>query len=788
MGIERFFSSIKDNNITNLESSFTKILEYRIPGKRFYIDFNSIVYITSAKVVYELNYLFFKILTNKYQNNEKFEKLIREYGFDLSEQITYQQFLNLVKKEDVDAIIIEKILEYIESMLLNYVDPNKLELLFIGVDGVPSLSKMIEQRRRRYTGAIISEFEKKLFSEYESSLKEDHIRYEYETNKIRWNRNVITPGTKFMETLNNLLSGTSFQVSTKTICPNLKEYIFSGVYEPGEGEKKIVDHIRSSSFYDDIIIYSPDSDVTLLGLLLSTAVNNKSVENLKLIRHNQQSNNYNIIDIDMLSKNIYYYVRDKLQDSTGIDKDSIIRDIVFVLTVFGNDFLPKIESFNVKEDFNRIIDKYIELLNDNYTTKYNYIIQNDNELKKINYDQLLQIIKILHYDEGGNLQKMYMNNHYQNYQRLKKIISTKDEDFTKSLNIFLEKLRNLNDEIRKKRFDKNVWIESEQDFINKLSKLVVLDQKIDNDTIIDAYHAFYEKFKKFPLVRVTFKKYKKSLNDAIHRQKLESSVDYKITKYDEEMFKFNNMLDEYQKKINAYPLNLGYVSVNPVYYTWQAENIKQGVQRYYKQFFGQNEPGVDILDNYVEGLLFVFDYYFNHFDPAINREYASLYMYKKTHAPLLTQIYHFLKSKSQQYIDEKINVVRNNKMKMVEYFNCVEHLMFTSAVPLTVSIIPPEYNKFAKSSWYPNFKQIVDELWNNDVSQMIDCRGAIFLSKCHLNMETPNTEEVKKFLTDIRKIKVTPETKKLAGTVYDFRDNVVRAQFGKLTSLDKLKN
>ena len=63
--------------------------------------------------------------------------------------------------------------------------------------------------------------------------------------KINWNKANIKPGTKFFHQMHLALSSDKFQSKIKQICKNLETYEYSGQYEPGEGEKKIVDKLRS---------------------------------------------------------------------------------------------------------------------------------------------------------------------------------------------------------------------------------------------------------------------------------------------------------------------------------------------------------------------------------------------------------------------------------------------------------------------------------------------------------------------------------------------------------------
>jgi 5'-3' exonuclease len=791
MGIERFFSSIEENDITNLKTSFTKTLEHKIDAQYLYVDFNSIVYITSFKVLSSLNYMLFQIISNKYKNNEKYNTLKKEYDLP-SDNIN--SFKKQYTENKINEIIINKIVEYVSSMLSNYIDPNKLEYFYIAIDGVPSKSKIVEQKKRRYMGGIINEIKKKIFDKYELKLEKDKIRYQFEKNKIGWNTNFITPGTEFMHELNIVLKSDKFKKMINKTCPKLKSYIFSGVYEPGEGEKKIVDHLRSlKQEQSNYVIYSPDSDVTLLGLLLNTNriynSNKRRVSKLKLIRHNQQKHNYDIVDIDQLADNIFKYVQDKLK--TGkLNKDNVIDDIVLLLTIFGNDFVPKIESFNVAQDFSNIIDKYISVLDENFQNeKINYIISySDKKNKKvINHKVLLQIFKELQTDEGGNLQKVYMSSHYQNYNKLKKIMDVTSKNFTPVMITFLSTLRNFNSQVRnvnKDNVDELIehWTKTDDNsiFIGKLKRLTRLDsssdiRSISDDDFIRTYAEYYIRQNKLPKVAVNFRRYSKTLQNQFHKTNLEKSLDYldpnlKITEYDEEIYKFDNMLDEYTKGLNAYSLNLGYVGVDPNTYTWKTEKIQKSVQKYYNEFFGIDDINIKnpkmkaLIQDYIDGLIWVFEFYFNQFDIKENRDLADIWHYKYTHAPLLTQIYHFLKSKENEsdYYEKITDRLYKSKVNRKDYFNCIEHLMYVSPVTLgsIKNIVPDEYRDFIKKSdYYYDVNKVVDAVWKGD-THYIDCKGVLFLNKCHL--EIPNFmqdfEQDKKFIKEIRKIKLKKST------------------------------
>lgn len=759
MGIERFFSSIVENKITNIKDSFTYTLSDRLQIGQLYVDFNSIIYTTSYLVIADMNYLLYKIITGK--KSGKIDKILTNYKINPTKIESIETFKEYLVDDRLDSYILEKTLDYVINMVTNFVNPNKLELLYLGIDGVPSKGKLMEQKKRRYMGAVVMEMKKKIFQKHTDKLKQDKNRYLFTKNQIEWNRVKITPGTIFMDRLSELLKSEDFSSTIKETCKNLKEYSVSTVYEPGEGEKKIVDRILALPKKQqnmNIAIYSPDSDVTLLGLILSS-----TISNLNIIRFNQQRNVYNIIDIQKLAGNLFSYVLKNVTDksekkvSKKLIQNSVIDDIVYVLTIFGNDFLPKIESFSVSQDFDRIIDIYIDILKDG-----EYLI-NQATTKTINQPFLVKLINNLAQNEGDSLQKTYMANNYQNYNKLKRVMGADQSNFTQILNNFLSNLRSLNSDIRKNS-DISKWYK-ETEFVSKLVKLVPNMRSDNNDSFLRSYQNYYKDNKKFPIVRIAFRRYRKSLNDNYHRQNLEKKLNHidpnlRITKYDEEVYKFENMLDEYQKKLNAHTLNLGYIKIDPHSYVWKSENVEKGIRRYYSEFFdisGELDNGnkklTNMLQHYIDGLVWVFEYYFNHFDIKKNQANAYTWFYPYTHAPLLTQVSNYLKAKANDktYLSNISKKVMSYKVPMKQYFTPLEQLMYVTPKIILVDLVPDKYKEFVKkNNYYPDLAKLI-----NTDDRLIDCRGAVYLSKCHLNVNNTNRdfyEDKEKFLDPIRKL------------------------------------
>jgi 5'-3' exonuclease len=670
-------------------------------------------------------------------------------------------------------------------------------------------------------GNIAISIKDKIFKKYEKELKNEENRYAYEKNKIDWKTTNITPGTKFMHKLNNTLSGSKFEVSIKKICKNIKTYIFSGPYEPGEGENKIVNYMRSmKQEKSNYLIYSPDSDVTLLALILNCSaspIDKRKVSNLSLLRQNQQKNQYDVVDIDKLANNIYDYVTKNIDTSSVPIKDNIINDVVFILTIFGNDFVPKIESLNVRYDFDRIIDKYIDVIKENFTAnKFKYLIEysQKNNKKILNYQIFLSLIKLLQIDEGGNLQKIYMSSHYKNYNRLKKLFGADQTNFTFILNEFLDKLRKFNSGIRsiKNNSDqqKNILVEdllkkwkNDVNFLSQLKRLTQLSssRNISDKDFILAYAEYYIRQNKIPKVMVTFHRFPKSIKDDFHKRNIEKSVDridpkLKITRYDEELYAFEHMLDDYNKKLNAGNLKLGYISVDPNTYTFKTDKIVKSVSQYYDDFFGiknisTNNPKLKkLIDNYFEGLVWVFEYYYNKFDENYHRDYANVWYYKYSHAPLLTQIYHHLKEEGNGYINKITNNLNVFKVERPNYFNSLEHLMYVSPNTSLIELAPKEYLNFVKTyGYYKNVDDIVKDIWEKSSSDEIDCRGILFMSKCHLKVvsQMQDFEKDTEYINQLRKIELNPDTIKRRSIYYKHKSNINVFNYYKITTLDNVK-
>jgi 5'-3' exonuclease len=782
MGIERFFSSIKDNKITNLNATYRDKLNKKLDMTHLYVDFNSIIYITSFSLITKLNQILYQIISKK--TNPKFNKTCQELDIKFEEHPDLEQYTKLITDKFIIKSLIILIHDYIFNLLNTYINPDQLKLFYIALDGVPSKSKIMESKKRRYLGAMIDLIKHELFKKYEEELKENMNRYSYEKHKVNFNKTNISPGTKFMDKLTRSFYDEQFTNKIKKICPHLEVYTISGVYEPGEGEKKIVDYIKSIDFniHDTHLLYSPDADIIPLSLLLHTNyTGNKQVKNITVLKQNPQDRDYDVINIDALADNMYNYV---LNQVGNISKNSTIKDIVFLLTVFGNDFVPKIESCSVKSDFDNLINMYVILLKE----QKEHMINLDGDMNKLNQKFFIRVIQELQQNEGGKLQQIYIQNNYQNYNQLKKLLNATPDNFIKVTQNFLNSIKSFNDDVKKLDTNKLIskW-ENQTDFIKILQRTTKLGLSYSSTPLdlITAYHEYYIRMKKLPMINFSFQRYKKTIENEYYSAKLNKILnnidpDLKITEYDREVFKFDNMLDEYQKKLDAYTLNLGYIKLDTTRYILESEKISVGVSRYYSEFFKvsgdiniKNPKIKEIVENYIEGLMWVFEYYYNHFDINENRDNAYIWFYKYPKAPLLKQIYEYLQDSTINLNNIGSRVI-SKTVDMSKYFNCLEHFMYVSPAPVLFNQVPDVYRDFVKSGYYPDLEKAVKSIMTSDNAKIINCRGCIFLNKCEL--ELIHTSEFSKdydeIISVLRKIKLDKKLEKRTGLYVKNKPNI----------------
>jgi 5'-3' exonuclease len=149
--------------------------------------------------------------------------------------------------EELKEYMFKRIVNFLD-FLEKFVDPSVM--MYIAVDGSAPLAKIVQQRKRRYSTEI-------------NAVEINEIKIKHGISIAdAWSNTSITPGTEFMQDLHKyLLKHYKTKDHTKL------KYIYSSYHTPGEGEHKILQHIKKNTQVDDdIIIYGLDADLIFLAM------------------------------------------------------------------------------------------------------------------------------------------------------------------------------------------------------------------------------------------------------------------------------------------------------------------------------------------------------------------------------------------------------------------------------------------------------------------------------------------------------------------------------------------
>ena len=220
-----------------------------------------------------------------------------------------------VLPEDYDRIIADIIAAV--GSLIEYYQPRKL--IYLAIDGPAPMSKVQEQRERRYLSAINRE-------------------------KGDYTGDFISPGTDFMRELDAAIR--------REITPRHKysaeKLIYSSRLMYGEGEHKIMDYIRThkttlQSYSGSHVICGNDTDLILLGLRtgldrLYISKDNVALydsDGLPLVAledEDRTSGRSNSMEFSISA------LRTELRTFFDADRED---DFIFCCSLLGNDFLPR---------------------------------------------------------------------------------------------------------------------------------------------------------------------------------------------------------------------------------------------------------------------------------------------------------------------------------------------------------------------------------------------------------------------------------------------------------------
>lgn len=747
MGIERFFNSlIKTENSLNNQV----LIKHKPATKYLYIDFNSILYKIADDIEMELNKLLFEFIYDEKIHTSKNINVSKNWGYN--ESIPFSTYFTDKLIQDNIHARVKMNLEFIYE---NIIDSTNLEYIYIALDGIPNMAKIVEQKRRRYMGYIIGECKKYIEEKHFNSLGEK--RKIYEKNKIKISRSKFFSSDEFMRNVSDKLKEYDFGV---------KKYIISGSDIPGEGEKKIMENLLGKKIDGPVSIYSPDSDMIILTSILSNMISKKT--DIYVIRYDQQAKIFDVAYINAFTNNIVEYVRQHLELSgskmnTYIpDNEDIINDVMFIFTMFGNDFVHRIESIDAKRDSDILMDMYLKTI----VEEKKGIVYRDT----LNLHAMTQFLKNISMHEPYLLCDTYLSKNYKNYKHLRSIfinyfwygtLHLTLIVYFKIANIIFKHINSKNiGDIKNIKSQIEIILNthnsdtSQHNFNDVLLIFMILESDMNMKEIngySDIENIFIKRIKNTGnklVPSVKFSHYDYDVNSKYHQERIKKYMPFsgmKITSMDKELYEFDFMLGKYREILNAGDDGVGKCILKYVneQYVYMYDTYQTSKQKFYNTYLGCNERIDDLCKKYIEGIVWVFDFYYIKNDRKHNYENISTWFYGKHISPLLTDMYDYLKniildSKEFQESSNNTNIyletqnyLSNMYVNRDKFFNDTYHYLYVT--PKNIIITKDNMKKYVDSNLdiYPDLDKYVSLLMQGgDTKNIINCGRSTFIIKC----------------------------------------------------------
>jgi hypothetical protein len=448
----------------------------------------------------------------KYYSEEKYNNLINmisnididNFDYNLEDNII-KQFINDLNQINEDSIILLELVIYskITNTIINNIDKFHLfeliQNISIFFDGIPSISKVIEQRRRRIKNYLESNKKKNLFKSlfdnltYNNDYKftsrrgnHDDLFFDY----LNWFNKYKFIVDKSLGPASNFIINCEKFIEKNLInfYPRIKIYIDSSTIN-GEADLKIFQIINNN--VGDYTIHTIDSD--LIHLMLIQEVNYKLQNldiNLNILKYNSSFNKYNsvqILDGNLIIKNILNLYNTINNCKTNNIK--IIWDLCLIFISFGNDHLPSSIEIGPELGLEFFLKTHYQALNKNNIIN---IDNSENNISNIsvNINNLYLYFSKINETKKQNVTKIILQRYFKiNIQLINQLVYKLDLDFNeillylKKFIIFQSKLlsqedfENLDeDDLRKKFKDYDQDLEKIE-FSNEMIKL--LNENID---------------------------------------------------------------------------------------------------------------------------------------------------------------------------------------------------------------------------------------------------------------------------------------------------------------------
>ena len=320
-----------------------------------------------------------KILKKIQPNIMKVNNLYLDCNSIIYDAVHNIDFTKIVES-DIDTII-KAVCNKIDEYIFQLQPDNNI---FIAFDGVAPVAKLEQQRARRYKSTYQNKISKGIFKD---------------TKPDAWNTTAITPGTIFMNRLNQKIR----IFYADPIKYNVNRIILSSSDKAGEGEHKLFEFIRNypeQHIDKNTVIYGLDADLIMLCINHLPITNNlflfrETPHFIQSINSELEPNESYIIDIPELANIITLDMNNNAVLSTEQQKNRIY-DYIFLCFFLGNDFMPHFPSVNIRTGgINKMLNAYkatIGSTNENLT-----------DGKKIYWKNVRKLVQFLADSEEENI-------------------------------------------------------------------------------------------------------------------------------------------------------------------------------------------------------------------------------------------------------------------------------------------------------------------------------------------------------------------------------------------------
>jgi 5'-3' exonuclease len=294
----------------------------------------------------------------------------------------------------------------IETRIIDMIEKVNPEYIYIAIDGVAPIAKILQQRQRRHRYLYDTQIKLKydnLNEKIDNITTDEIVRDDGITvSRIPISSIELTPGTEYMERINERM----IELVKKIGEEKKIKYVYSSYHVEGEGEHKILQYIRKNVKSEEtIVIYGLDADLLFLALSLGIE-NNLYIMREKAIFQNktleieiENEVSYNYVEINEL-----HLMINKLNIKTN--------DFIMLCYLVGNDFIPGLLTTDIKRNG---LDKIISSYEEARKIMNKEIIEKNKEGKLIiNYDLVIEIFKKLEYTEWGIWKNINREKHPKN--------------------------------------------------------------------------------------------------------------------------------------------------------------------------------------------------------------------------------------------------------------------------------------------------------------------------------------------------------------------------------------